>query len=216
MKRITEDPNQLNIEFPEEGKTVVNNEPESFDVTLDKENDLKESQKAQEEALNNIRTFPVETEYEREDPGEMYKISEHYRENKNKEWEEKEKGRIFDNTTMAVMRGIINNFKDGIISDIAFNGDFYNKDDAYDFDKIKSKVEEYLRRGNKEQANNLNRGMGVLRRISNIKKMLEDLEHQRFINYINSLKTENKPTCDIIVKSKQYDDLIDIIRQNRR
>jgi hypothetical protein len=114
------------------------------------------------------------------------------------------------------MRGIINDFKDGIVSDIAFNGDFSNKSDALNFDKIKSRAKEHLLRGNKERANSLNRGMGVLRRISNIKKMLEDLKHQKFIDYIDNLKTAEGVTCDIIVKSKQYDQLMDIIRQNRR
>lgn len=216
MRRIIEDPNQLNIEFPEENKEVVNDKPEAFDVEKDKEIDLNESQKAQEEARSNIYSSLDATEYEREDPGAMYKVSEQYKEDKNKEWEKKEKGRIFDNATMSVMRGIINDFKDGIVSDIAFNGDFSNKSDALDFDKIKSRAKEYLLRGNKERANSLNRGMGVLRRISNIKKMLEDLKHQKFIDYIDNLKTDKGVTCDIIVQSKQYDQLMDIIRQNRR
>ena len=216
MRRIIEDPNQLNIEFPEENKTLTNDKPEALDVEKDKEIDLNESQKAQEEARSNIYSSLDATEYEREDPGAMYKVSEQYKEDKNKEWEEKEKGRIFDNATMSVMRGIINDFKDGIVSDIAFNGDFSNKSDALDFDKIKSRAKEYLLRGNKERANSLNRGMGVLRRISNIKKMLEDLKHQKFIDYIDNLKTDKGVTCDIIVQSKQYDQLMDIIRQNRR
>ena len=216
MRRIIEDPNQLNIEFPEENKMVADNKPEALDVEKDKEIDLNESQKAQEEARSNIYSSLDATEYEREDPGAMYKVSEQYKEDKNKEWEKKEKGRIFDNATMSVMRGIINDFKDGIVSDIAFNGDFSNKCDALDFDKIKSRAKEYLLRGNKERANSLNRGMGVLRRISNIKKMLEDLKHQKFIDYIDNLKTDKGVTCDIIVQSKQYDQLMDIIRQNRR
>lgn len=216
MRRIIEDPNQLNIEFPEENKMVADNKPEALDVEKDKEIDLNESQKAQEEARSNIYSSLDATEYEREDPGAMYKVSEQYKEDKNKEWKEKEKGRIFDNATMSVMRGIINDFKDGIVSDIAFNGDFSNKSDALDFDKIKSRAKEHLLRGNKERANSLNRGMGVLRRISNIKKMLEDLKHQKFIDYIDNLKTDKGVTCDIIVQSKQYDQLMDIIRQNRR
>lgn len=76
MRKRIEDPNQLNIEFPEENtnNNTKNDKVEAFDVTQDKELDLAES-KSSEEALNNIKSFSEEVEYEREDPGEMYKIS---------------------------------------------------------------------------------------------------------------------------------------------
>lgn len=231
MRKKIYDPNQLNIEFPEENidkkeenisKNIENIENiekdnlEAFAIAQDKELDLIASQKAQEEALNNINTFPVETEYERDDPGEIYKISERYYDNKNKERKEKEKGRIFDDASMAIIRGTINDFREKVISDIAFNGNFSDKNDASDFDKIKQKVNEYLRYGREERANKLNQGMGVLRRVSNIKKMLQDFKHQKFIDYMDNLKTDKGVTCSLIVNSKEYDEIMDIIKQNCR
>lgn len=231
MRKKIYDPNQLNIEFPEENidkkeenisknieniENIENDNSEAFAIAQDKELDLIASQKAQEEALNNINTFPAETGYERDDPGEIYKISERYYDNKNKERKEKEKGRIFDDASMAIIRGTINDFREKVISDIAFNGNFSDKNDASDFDKIKQKVNEYLRYGREERANKLNQGMGVLRRVSNIKKMLQDFKHQKFIDYMDNLKTDKGVTCGLIVNSKEYDKIMDIIKQNCR
>jgi hypothetical protein len=234
MRKKIYDPNQLNIEFPEENidkkeekisentesientKNIENDNLEAFAIAQEKELDLIASQKAQEEALNNINTFPVETGYERDDPGEIYKIPERYYDNKNKERKEKEKGRIFDDASMAIIRGTINDFREKVISDIAFNGDFSDKNDASDFNKIKQKVSEHLRYGREERANKLNQGMGVLRRVSNIKKMLQDFKHQKFIDYMDNLKTDKGVTCGLIVNSKEYDEIMDIIKQNRR
>lgn len=234
MRKKIYDPNQLNIEFPEENidkkeenisentksientKNIENDNLEAFAIAQEKELDLIASQKAQEEALSNIRTFPAPTEDEKEDSAVIYKIPTVYYENKRKEKKEKEKGRIFDDVNMAIMRETINNFREKIISDIAFNGDFSDKNDALDFNKIKQKVNEYLRYGRVERANRLNQGMGVLRRVSNIKKMLQEFKHQKFIDYMDNLKTDKGVTCGLIVNSKEYDEIMDIIKQNRR
>lgn len=75
MRKKIYDPNQLNIKFPEENidkkeenisknieniENIENDNSEAFAIAQDKELDLIASQKAQEEALNNINTFPAE------------------------------------------------------------------------------------------------------------------------------------------------------------
>jgi len=224
MRKIIKDPNQLNIEFPEESAgqkrddIIKDNNSEPFDVAQEKELDLIESQKAQEEALNNIRvSFPARTQEEKDD--DLSYVLAHNKKvvsKKDAEWAEKEKGRIFDNTLMLIIGGVINDFREKVISDIASNGKFSDKNDALDFDKIKKKAEECTLLGYRDRASRLNQGMGVLRRISNIKTMLKDLKHQKFIDYMDNLKTDKGVTCGFIVNSKEYDEIMDIIKQYRR
>ena len=197
MKKF-EDPNQILIPFPEEN-TAEENIPN----------------KAEEVPLK--VGFAPRTQEEKDDDNiGIYKAYEHKNNKKDKEWLEKEKNRIFDQGAMSAMRIIIGSFKDIIVIDIAFNANFSEKSDANDFEKIKNKAQEHSRRGDSVTANNLNRGMGVLRRISKIKKMLDNLEHQKLIDYIDDLKNTNKNTCNVIVQSKQYDELMTIINNYRK
>lgn len=233
MMRKINDPNQLSLEFPDginqknENKNEVNNtqmnnevdiESEKQEILEIKQDDLVSSEKKQKEILENINNSYTGMTYEErcEDIDYLPGRFTYKNDKKDKEWEEKEKNRIFDNGAVFKMRDIINSFRENIYSDVAFNGNFNEKEDARDFGKIKAKVEEFKRRDKISQANNLNRDMGVLRRISNLKNMLDNLDHQKFIDYIDDLKSANKNTCNIIVESNQYSELMEIINNYRK
>lgn len=192
MKKF-EDPNQILIPFPEEEKDLVDEKP-----------------------LSLVKGFAARTQEERDDDGAGIYNTPNIKSKRDLLWEEKEKNRIFDQGAMSAMRVIINSFKVIVVSDLSFNGNFSEKSDASDFEKIRSKVLEYTRRGDNERVNNLNRGMGVLRRVNNMSKMLDNLDHQKFIDYFDKLNNTNKNTCNVIVQSKQYDELLEIINNYRQ
>lgn len=215
MRRRIEDPNQLNIEFPEENKEVTNDKPEIFDVNQDKDTDLRESQKIQEEVLHDIRTsFPARTEDERDDDND-------YVRNYNVSWKDikrntKKDVLIFDEEAISLLKEAINSFKSGIVSDIMFNANLEDRNEAGNFDRINKKILEYERYGDKERVGILKTDKNILEKVGEIINLLDKNKHTEFIKYIESLKNISGGDCLVIVKSKQYDELMDIIRQNRR
>lgn len=159
--------------------------------------------------------------WERDDPGAPYKQAANF---KHREWlkgaeerqarEEKEKNRLLDSSAVKHLRNIINDYKNTIIKNIAFEGDFppgWEKE-RFSLKEAKQKADTFMRFGNKERANILYKNIGLMRRFSKMLRLLEDVEDEEFIKYIKKLPKDSGSTAGIIVQSKYYNDMINILR----
>ena len=244
MKKFFKDPNQLFIPFPEEedlkGKTEeekreeFQKKEETKTEEIKKETQIAESVQA-EGSTNSESLKPDNDSYiieenkelvraeawERDDPAASYKQAANF---KHREWlkgaeerqarEEKEKNRLLDSSAVKHLRNIINDYKNTIIKNIAFEGGFppgWEKE-KINLKEVRQKADTFMRFRDKERANILYKNIGLMRRFSKMLRLLEDVEDEEFIKYIKKLPKDSGSTAGIIVQSKYYNDMINILR----